>query len=214
MEIASISTDLRYQFPRDQRYEIKDVGCKSTSSSFLHINPNLRRDGKERRDLVVTAATPKKRKHSNEEKPPEEKRQKKTFEASKSKFTEPADAKAIPVKFTKKVQSFTTLHVTKTAKSKVVTTKPGDQDHSFKDMIAKAREKVQEKRQIDHRNTDIRSQRISARLALNQMETSVCFDDHLEYHMELEKLGCDFISDQVSCLKKFSLLSRDDYYLH
>ncbi|XP_056849387.1 uncharacterized protein LOC130499396 [Raphanus sativus] len=206
MEIASTSTDLTYQFPTDQiRYEIKDIGCKLTSSSFLHVNPNLRRDGKERRDLVVTAATPKKRKHSNsnEEKPPEEeKRQKKTFEASKSKFTKP-------------VRSFTTLHVTKTAKSKVVVTrKPGDQDHSFKDMIAKAREKVQEKRQIDHRNTDIRSQRISARLALNQMETTVCFDDHLEYHMELEKLGCDFISDQVSCLKKFSLLSRDDYYLH
>ncbi|CDY48338.1 BnaA09g26830D [Brassica napus] len=186
------------------RYETKDVGCKSTSSSFLHINPKLRRDGKERRDVVME--TPKKRKHSDEEKPPE-KRQKKTFEALKSKFTEP---------FKEPVQYFTTLHDTK-RKSKVITEKPGDktetQDHSLKDLIVKAREKVQEKRQIDHRNNDIASQRITARLALTQMVKTVDFDDHLKYHMELEKLGCDFISDQVSCLYKFSLLSRSDYYI-
>ncbi|XP_033137279.1 uncharacterized protein LOC103840538 [Brassica rapa] len=183
------------------RYETKDVGCKSTSSSLLHINPKLRRDGKERRDVVME--TTKKRKHSDEEKPPE-KRRKKTVEAPlKSKFTEP-------------VQAFTTLHVTK-RKSKVITAKPGDktetQDHSLKDLIVKAREKVQEKRQIDHRNNDIASQRITARLALTQMVKTVDFDDHLKYHMELEKLGCDFISDQVSCLYKFSLLSRSDYYI-
>ncbi|KAF8089081.1 hypothetical protein N665_0518s0007 [Sinapis alba] len=202
MEIASASSNSRYQFPTDQRYETKDV-----SSSLLHINPKLRRDGKETRDVVVE--TPKKRRHSDEEKPPE-KRQKKTFEALKSKFTEPVDAKAKPV------QSFTTLHVTK-RKSKAITTKPGDktenQDHSFKDLIAKAREKVQEKRRIDHRNTDIASQRIAARLAINRVVKTVDFDDHLKYHMELEKLGCDFISEQVSCLTKFSLLSRSDYYI-
>ncbi|KAG2303888.1 hypothetical protein Bca4012_062949 [Brassica carinata] len=175
MEIASTSSNLRYRFPTDQRYQTKDVGFKSTN-------------GKERRDVVME--TTKKRKHSNEEKPPE-KRQKKTHKAS-------VDAKAITVKFKKPVQSYTTLHVTKTAKSKVITTKlpkkTEGQDHSFKGMIAKAREKVQEKRQIDHRSTNIRSQRIAARL-------------------ELLKLGYDFISDQVSCLYKFSLLSRIDYYI-
>lgn len=107
--------------------------------------------------------------------------------------------------------------ITETEKSKVITTKPGDkaedQEHSFKDLIAKAREKVQEKREMDHRNTDIASQRIAARLALNQMVKAFEFDDHLTYHMELENLGCAFISDQVSCLKKFDLLTRSDYYI-
>ncbi|CAN7044360.1 hypothetical protein Bca4012_072002 [Brassica carinata] len=147
--------------------------------------------------------TTKKRKHSDEEKPPE-KRQKKTVEAPlESKFTEP-------------VQAFTTLHVTK-RKSKVITTKPGDktetQDHSLKDLIAKAREKVQEKRQIDHRNIDIASQWLAARFAIHQMVKTVYFDDHLKYHTELENLGSDFIRNQVSCLYKFSLLSRSDYYI-
>ncbi|CAH8389558.1 unnamed protein product [Eruca vesicaria subsp. sativa] len=201
MEIASTSSNLN-TFPK--RY---NIGCRSTGSSLLHINPNFRGDGCD----VVMAAGPKKRKHSDEENPPE-KRQKKTVEALKSsRFTEPVDAKPN----TKPVQSLTTLHVTETAKSKeVITTKPGgdNQDHSFKDLIAKAREKLQEKRQIDQRSTDIASQRIAARLALNRVVKTVDFDDHLEYHLELEKLGCDFISDQVSCLNKFDLLTRSDYY--
>ncbi|CAH8353599.1 unnamed protein product [Eruca vesicaria subsp. sativa] len=208
MEIASTSTNLNMR-PTYQRY---DIGCRSTRSSLLHINPNFRRDGCD----VVMAAGPKKRKHCDEENPPE-KRQKKTVEALKSsRFTEPVDAKPN----TKPVQSLTTLHVTETAKSKVVsTTKPGgektdNQDHSFKDLIAKAREKLQEKRQIDQRSTDIASQRIAARLALNRVVKTVDFDDHLEYHLELEKLGCDFISDQVSCLNKFDLLTRSDYYYY
>ncbi|KAJ0236942.1 Uncharacterized protein HA466_0252270 [Hirschfeldia incana] len=86
------------------------------------------------------------------------------------------------------------------------------QNHGFKDLIAKAREKLQEKRQFGDRNSDIASQRIAARLALDQMvETDDDFNDHLKYHTELQNLGCDFIRDQVSCLKMFSLLSRSDY---
>ncbi|KAL0700174.1 hypothetical protein Bca4012_056296 [Brassica carinata] len=107
-------------------------------------------------------------------------------------------------------------HDTKRKGRAVITRKPGDevdkQNHGFKDLIAKAREKLQEKRQNDDRNTDIASQRIAARLALDQMvETDDDFDDHLKYHTELQNLGCDFIRDQVRCLKMFSLLSRSDY---
>ncbi|WZZ03904.1 hypothetical protein YC2023_089825 [Brassica napus] len=103
--------------------------------------------------------------------------------------------------------------------SEVITTKPGrdkieKQNHGFKDLIAKAREKLQEKRQVDDRYTDIASQRIAARLALDQIvETDDDFDDHLKYRTELQNVGCDFIRDQVSCLKMFSLLSRNDYYI-
>ncbi|CAF1928733.1 unnamed protein product [Brassica napus] len=127
--------------------------------------------------------TTKKRKHSDEEKPPEETKEDRGSSSG----------------------------------SKVITTKPGDktetQDHSLKDLIAKAREKVQEKRQIDHRNIDIASQWLAARFAIHQMVKTVYFDDHLKYHTELENLGSDFIRNQVSCLYKFSLLSRSDYYI-
>ncbi|CAA7047402.1 unnamed protein product [Microthlaspi erraticum] len=84
-------------------------------------------------------------------------------------------------------------------------------NQGFRDLIAKAREKVEEKRQIDHRNTEIARQRLASRLALNQVVATVAFDDHLKYHTELQELGCDFIRDRVSCLNMFSLLSRSDY---
>ncbi|CAH2034322.1 unnamed protein product [Thlaspi arvense] len=106
------------------------------------------------------------------------------------------------------------FHDTKTT-PKVITTKPGEkvenQNHSLKDLVAKAREKLQEKRQIDHGMTCIARQRIAARLAREQVVATVAFDDHLDYHTELEQLGCDFIHDQVSCLSMFNLLSRSDY---
>ncbi|XP_013669333.1 uncharacterized protein LOC106373746 [Brassica napus] len=147
-------------------------------------------------------AVPRKRKHSGEETLPE-KRQKKTIEASK--FAEQE----------KSITALIRLH----EGGRGYYNEPGrdkieKQNHGFKDLIAKAREKLQEKRQVDDRNTDIESQRIAARLALDQIvETDDDFDDHLKYHTELQNLGCDFIRDQVSLLKMFSLLSRGDYHI-
>uniref|UniRef100_M4EMW8 Uncharacterized protein n=1 Tax=Brassica campestris TaxID=3711 RepID=M4EMW8_BRACM len=172
-------------------------------------------------------AVPRKRKHSGEETLPE-KRQKKTIEASKFEEPEKSITALIRLRETKADSKVTRLirentawrirdHDTKTKEGEVITTKPGrdkieKQNHGFKDLIAKAREKLQEKRQFDDRNTDIASQRIAARLALDQIvETDDDFDDHLKYHTELQNLGCHFIRDQVSCLKMFSLLSRNDY---
>ncbi|KAG2265821.1 hypothetical protein Bca4012_076834 [Brassica carinata] len=159
-------------------------------------------------------AVPRKRKHSGEETLPE-KRQKKTIEASKFAEQEKLITALIRLRETKVDPKVTRLihentawrirdHDTKTKEGEVITTKPG------RDKI----EKLQEKRQVDDRNTDIESQRIAARLALDQIvETDDDFDDHLKYHTELQNLGCDFIRDQVSLLKMFSLLSRGDYHI-
>ncbi|CAF2159969.1 BnaA07g08000D [Brassica napus] len=165
-------------------------------------------------------AVPRKRKHSGDE-TLAEKRQKKTIEASKFAEPEKSFTALIRLRETKADSKVTRLIHENTAwrirDHDTKTKEPGrdkieKQNHGFKDLIAKAREKLQEKRQFDDRNTDIASQRIAARLALDQIvETDDDFDDHLKYHTELQNLGCHFIRDQVSCLKMFSLLSRNDY---
>ncbi|CAN6840487.1 unnamed protein product [Brassica oleracea] len=174
-------------------------------------------------------AVPRKRKHSGEETLPE-KRQKTTIEASKFAEQEKSITALIRLRETKVDPKVTRLihentawrirdHDTKTKEGEVITTKPGrdkieKQNHGFKGLIAKAREKLQEKRQVDVRNTDIESQRIATRLALDQIvETDDDFDDHLKYHTELQNLGCAFIRDQVSLLRMFGLLSRGDYHI-
>ena len=81
----------------------------------------------------------------------------------------------------------------------------------MRDLIAKAQEKIQNKREINHRREYITRQRIAARLALNQMVATVSFDDHLNYHREMEQRGYTFIQDQVDNLNMFSLWSRSDY---
>ncbi|KAH0917915.1 hypothetical protein HID58_025575 [Brassica napus] len=148
-------------------------------------------------------AVPRKRKHSGEETLPE-KRQKKTIEASKFEEPEKSITALIRLRETKADSKVTRLIRENTAWR--------IRDHDTKTKEGEAREKLQEKRQFDDRNTDIASQRIAARLALDQIvETDDDFDDHLKYHTELQNLGCHFIRDQVSCLKMFSLLSRNDY---
>ncbi|CAN6872438.1 unnamed protein product [Brassica oleracea] len=150
-------------------------------------------------------AVPRKRKHSGEETLPE-KRQKKTIEASK--FAEPKQSVTALIRLREtKVDPKVTRLIHENTAWRI-------RDHDTKTKEGEAREKLQEKRQVDDRNTDIESQRIAARLALDQIvETDDDFDDHLKYHTELQNLGCDFIRDQVSVLKMFSLLSRGDYHI-
>ncbi|KAG7593309.1 hypothetical protein ISN45_Aa01g021140 [Arabidopsis thaliana x Arabidopsis arenosa] len=198
-----------------------------------HILSRTRRDSREKYDVVAAS---KKRRHSGEEKPPT-KRQKKIIEEvesttkaksirrtltpslhkssvseskqeTKRKVTKPVDARAITTtKVTKPEKSITTsskecLHETETKKPNGI---------DLRNLIAKAQDKIQNKRQIDHRRDDITRQRIAARLALNQMVATVSFDDHLNYHRELEQLGCTFIQEEVDHLSMFNLWSRSDY---
>ncbi|CAE5958811.1 unnamed protein product [Arabidopsis arenosa] len=197
-----------------------------------HILSRTRRDGREKYDVVAAS---KKRQYSGEEKPLT-KRQKKIIEEVESTTKAKSSRTLTPSlhkssvseskqetkrKVTKQVdaRAITTTKVIKpeisiTASSKEClheseTKKPNGND--LRNLIAKAQHKIQNKRQIDHRGDDITRQRIAARLALNQMIPTVSFDDHLNYHRELEQLGCTFIQQQVDYLSMFNLWSRSDY---
>ncbi|CAN8277788.1 unnamed protein product [Cochlearia groenlandica] len=84
-------------------------------------------------------------------------------------------------------------------------------NNSFKDLIAKAKKVMEEKKAIDPRKAQIERQRLISRLTLNKIVPTFEVEDHLKYHKELEQLGCDFIHDQVTCLTEFSLSSRSNY---
>ncbi|CAH8255222.1 unnamed protein product [Arabidopsis lyrata] len=195
------------------------------------ILSRTRRDGREKYDVVAAS---KKRQHSGEEKPLT-KRQKKIIEEVESTTKAKSNRTLTPSlhklvseskeetkrKDTKSVdaRAITTTKVTKPEKSitasskecfhETETKKPNGID--LRNLIAKAQDKIQNKRQIDHRRDDITRQRIAARLALNQMVATVSFDDHLNYHRELEQLGYTFIQEEVDYLSMFNLWSRSDY---
>ncbi|VVA92960.1 unnamed protein product [Arabis nemorensis] len=213
MEIASTSRTL-HLFPTEQRFKIKRLGCKlidfSDDVSSLPINPNK---------SAILSRTCRNLKEEEEEAP--NMRQKRTVEQnsttkvysvfqnpnetpSMSKITKPVDAKSVAL------SRIRLHHETRTKPIDEETEKQGS---SLRDLIAKAKNKVQEKRKLDDRREYIARKRLEARLAINQVVPTVVADDHLKYHYELEQLGCTFIHDQVTCLTKFRFLSRSDLYI-
>ncbi|CAE5958813.1 unnamed protein product [Arabidopsis arenosa] len=196
------------------------------------ILSRTRSDGRVKYDDVVAAS--KKRQNSGEEKPLKKRQKKITEEVesttkaksirkltpslhktlseskqeTKRKVTKSVDVKACTTtKVTKPEKSITTC--SKDCLHETETKKPNGID--LRNLIAKAQDKIQNKRQIDHKRDDITRQRIAARLALNQIVATVSFDDHLNYHRELEQLGHTFIQEQVDHLSMFNLWSRSDY---
>ncbi|EFH67071.1 hypothetical protein ARALYDRAFT_890477 [Arabidopsis lyrata subsp. lyrata] len=231
--------DQRYKTKgvRYNSFDFSDVSLLSINPKIdlddLQIVSRTRSDGREKYDDVVAAS--KKRQHFGEEKPLT-KRQTEIIEevvsitkAKSSRTLTPSLHKSsvseskqeTKRKVTKRVdtRAITTTKVTKPEKSitasskeclhETETKKPNGID--LRNLIAKAQDKIQNKRQIDHRRDDITRQRIDARLALNQMVATVSFDDHLNYHRELEQLGCTFIQEEVDHLSMFNLWSRSDY---
>ncbi|AAG12653.1 hypothetical protein AtNW77_Chr1g0032581 [Arabidopsis thaliana] len=182
MKIATTSSAFDL-LPKDQKYKTKRVSYNDFSDlSFLPVvNPKI-------------------------------KRQKKTLE---EEVDSTSKAKSSRTSLTKSVTTTTKLTkpeetITASSKECLQETKTNKKP-DLRDLIAKAQEKIQNKREINHRREYITRQRIAARLALNQMVATVSFDDHLNYHREMEQRGYTFIQDQVDNLNMFSLWSRSDY---